>query len=46
MLTELIKTSNKFFKNLKLEDVYQKRIWSNLGKLYLLPKVHKHYQMS
>ena len=51
MLTELVETSNKFFKNLKsrgcISEKYLKYFsWefkktSNLGKLYLLPKIHK-----
>ena len=52
MLTELVETSNKFFKNLKdTECISEKNLkpfyfefkkTSNLGKSYLLPKIHKH----
>ena len=51
MLTELVETSNKFFKNLKSRECiseknlkyfsYESKKTSNLGKLYLLPKIHK-----
>ena len=52
MLTELAETSNKFFKNLNARGCisektlkyfsYEFKKTSNLGKLYLLPKIHKH----
>ena len=51
MLTELVETSNTFFKNLKSRGCisekdlkyfsYEFKKTSNLGKLYLLPKIHK-----
>ena len=51
MLTELVQTSNKFFKNLKATGCisennlkyfsYEFKKTSTLGKLYLLPKIHK-----
>ena len=51
MLTELVGICNKFFKNLKARGCisekslkyfsYEFKKTSNLGKLYVLPKIHK-----
>ena len=51
LLKELVRTSNKLFQNLKAKGkisdkqlkyfTYQYKKVSNLGKLYLLPKIHK-----
>ena len=51
MLTELVETSNEFFKNLKTRGCiseknlkyfsYEFKKTFHLGKLYLLPKIHK-----
>ena len=51
MLAELVETSNRFLKNLKTRGCiseknlkyfsYKFKKTSNLGKLYLLPKIHK-----
>ena len=52
ILTELVETSKKFFKIIKAKGCisennlnyffYEFKKTSNLGKLFLLPKIHKH----
>ena len=45
LLQELVGTSNKLFQNLKAKGkiyfTYQYKKVTNLGKLYILPKIHK-----